>query len=96
MTEIGDDWPLISYILDDSEYKATYEGYLEQFVDEVFTVDKMTEAYETYDELIKEYAYQEVSGYSFLSSDSDYDSAVETLKSHVVERNAALESYLEE
>jgi spore coat protein CotH len=96
MTEVDDEWPLISYIIDDSEYKATYEGYLEQFIDEVFTVEKMTETYETYDELIKEYAYQEVGGYTFLSSDSDYDQAIETLKTHVALRNEAVEDYLEE
>ncbi len=94
LTEVSEEWPIIRYLMDDSDYKAIYDGYVQQFVDEVFTTSKMIETYDNCYELIKDYAYEEVVGYSFLKSDDDFDQAVETLKSHVMERNDVVESYL--
>lgn len=45
--------------------------------------------------LLKDYAYAENRSYSFLESDSDFDSAVQTLINHVQTRNSAVQSYLE-
>jgi hypothetical protein len=96
LSEVDQRWPIIRNIMDDAEYKAMYDAYLKEFVDEVFTLDKMIETYDKYYDLIKEYAYSEVSGYSFLKSSADFDKAVEALKTHVVSRNAAVEEYLAE
>lgn len=92
--EVGDNWPIISYILDIEEYKTSYNNYLQAFIDDVFTVENMTEIYESNYELIKAYAYAEESGYTFIKSDSDFDNAVETLIQHVQDRNEAVEDYL--
>lgn len=94
LSEVSSSWPLISYIVADSEYKAIYEAYLQQFVDEVFIPETMTATYSTYYTLLKDYAYAEESGYTYISRDSYFDSAVETLKSHVSSRNSAVSSYL--
>nr|WP_319267099.1 CotH kinase family protein [uncultured Draconibacterium sp.] len=94
MSEVSSNWPLIKYIIAQPEYEAIYEGYLQQFIDEVFIPSEMISTYSTYYDLIKEYVYTEESGYSFLSSDSQFDSAVETLKTHVQSRNDVVESYL--
>ena len=94
MSEVNSNWPLINYIIAQPEYEAVYEGYLQQFIDEVFIPSEMISTYSSYYELIKEYVYAEESGYSFLSSDSQFDSAVETLKTHVQTRNNVVESYL--
>ncbi|WP_321373322.1 CotH kinase family protein [uncultured Draconibacterium sp.] len=94
MSEVNSSWPLINYIIAQPEYEAVYEGYLQQFIDEVFIPSEMISTYSSYYELIKEYVYSEESGYSFLSSDSQFDSAVETLKTHVQTRNNLVESYL--
>lgn len=61
---------------------------------EAFTEGKMTITYDKYYQLIKEYAYDEVDGRTFLKSDEDFDKAVETLKKHVVERNDAVKDYI--
>lgn len=96
LDEVNDNWPLIDYLIDDSEYKAIYDSYIEEFTQEVFTEEKMIETYTKYYELIKEYAYAEEEGYSFIKSSQSFDSAVEALKIHVTERNEAVNSYLED
>ena len=95
LSEVGSGWPLISYLIDVPGYKQKYEAYLQQFVDEVFVPETMVQLYSEYYDLLKEYAYAEVSGFSFLESDSDFDSAVSTLKSHVQSRNNEVASYLQ-
>ncbi|MDY0235793.1 MAG: CotH kinase family protein [Gudongella sp.] len=95
LDEVNDNWPLIDYLIGDTEYKAIYDSYLEQFTQEIFTEEKMTKTYTEYYEMIKEYAYAEEEGYSFIKSDQSFDSAVEALKAHVVERNEAVKAYLE-
>ncbi|MBI9058793.1 MAG: CotH kinase family protein [Labilibaculum sp.] len=94
LNEVSSSWPLISYLADDADYKQVYEDYLLQFVNEVFIPSELSDAYTTYYNLIKDYAYAEESGYSYLGSNSSFDSAVETLKSHAQERKDAVTSYL--
>lgn len=94
MSEVGSSWPLIDNIIDDSEYREIYDNYVESFTNTIFTTDIMTETYNTHYNLIKEYAYAEESGYSYISSDASFESAVSTLKSHVSSRASAVESYL--
>ena len=94
MDEIDDSWPLIRYLMDDSEYKTIYENYLDEFVNGVFASSKLTETYDTYYNLIKSYAYDEVSGYTFLSYSGEFDAEVDALKSHVQDRNNLVIDYL--
>lgn len=94
MSEVGSGWPLISYLIDLPEYETFYETYLRQFVDEVFIPANMISTYSNYYDLLKEYAYAEESGYTFLRNDSEFDQAVATLKTHVQSRKDAVNSYL--
>ncbi len=95
LNEVGNNWPLISYLMDVEEYQTQYESYLRQFADEVFTVSKMQSLYDEYYNLLKDYAYAEESGYSFLNSNSDFDNGINTLKSHVASRRSQLSTYLD-
>ena len=95
LSEVTSSWPLISYIIDQPEYETVYKTYLQQFIDEVFIPSDMINTYSTYYELIKDYAYAEESGYTYIDYASQFDSAVETLKSHVQSRNDAVNSYLQ-
>ena len=95
LSEVGSNWPLIRYLIDQTEYKAVYESYLQEFIEEVFIPANMTSSYAEYYELIKEYAYEEESGYTFIRYDSEFDQAVEALKTHVQTRNDAVNSYLQ-
>ena len=92
--EVGSNWPLIRYIIDVAEYKQMYETCLKQFIDEVFIPSKMISTYTGYYNLLKDYAYAEEPGYTFLRNDSEFDQAIENLKIHVQSRNDAVIGYL--
>ncbi len=94
MTEVGINWPIINYLIQQEEYKATYEMYLQKFVDEIFIPSKMISLYSTYYDLLKEYAYAEQPGYTFIRTDGDFDRAVEILKTHVQSRNSVVNNFL--
>jgi len=94
MSEIGNNWPLIRYLIDQAEYEQIYENYMQEFIDEIFIPANMITRYSTYYDLLKEYAYAEETGYTFINSNSQFDQAVETLKTHVQSRNDAVNSYL--
>ena len=95
LNSVSTGWPLIRYIINDADYKLQYQVYLKQFITEVFTPEKMTALYTSYYNLLKESAYSEISGYTFISSDSQFDAAISTLKTHVTERNTAVNAYLD-
>ncbi|MCH4890426.1 spore coat protein [Acidaminobacter sp. JC074] len=94
MSEVRDDWPLISYLMEDETYIEKYQQYLIEFTDQVFNTEKMTQVYEKHYELIKAYAYDEESGYTFIDTDQSFDKAVEYLIQHVEDRKETLDSYL--
>lgn len=94
LSEVGSSWPLIRYLIDVDEYKQKYETYLQEFIDEVFIPSNMISTYSQYYDLLKEYAYAEEAGYTYIRSDSEFDQAVASLKTHVQSRNDAVISYL--
>ncbi len=94
MSKVSSSWPLISYLIAVDEYKALYDGYVQRCVDEVFVTSEMVTLYEYYYTLLKDYAYAEETGRSFLTSDSQFDSAISTLKTHVASRASSVASYL--
>ena len=93
LSEVGNSWPLIRYLMDVDEYEQAYKDYALQFIEEVFIPSEMTTTYSQYYDLLKEYAYAEESGYTYITYDSEFDQAVETLKTHVQSRNSAVMSY---
>ena len=94
LNEVEENWPLIRYLIDQPEYKTKYESYLQKCIDEVFIPSEMIMKYSNCDQLIKEYAYAEKSGYSFILNDAEFDQAVSTLKMHVESRNNAVNTYV--
>ena len=89
------EWPLIGYLYQDEVYKAKYDAYVQDVVDGAFNVNTMQTTYTNYASLIEPYATTEVSGYTFLNSSSDFQSAVNTLKAHVAARATAVSNYLD-
>lgn len=94
LDEVSDNWPLIRYLANVPEYKQTYRDNIKSFAESVFTPAAMIFLYENYNQLIKEYAYKEIQGYSFLSNTAQFDQAVDDLKNHVKGRQLAVEQYL--
>ena len=95
LSEVSSSWPLIAYLMDIPEYESIYKNYLQEFGLTSFSAEKMIPLYTRYYELLKEYAYSENAGYSFLEYDTDFDNAIDELKSHVIERNSLVSSFLE-
>lgn len=87
-------WPLIGYLYQDVTYKAQYDAYVQEVVDNVFNVSTMQTKYAIYAALLEPYASLEVSGYTFLSSSSDFQVAISQLNSHVSARATAVSNYL--
>ena len=90
LDEVGEKWPLIRYIMDDEVYSQQYVAAVENVISEVFTVEKMTAIYEKYANLIESYVKAETSA----PSNSQFISAVQTLKNHVAERVSLANEYL--
>ncbi len=95
LSSVSSSWPLISYLYDETEYVEIYDGYLEEFLDKVWVYEDMVAIYESYYNLLKEYAYAEVSGRTFLSGSSSFDSAYYILKTHVTSRISTVSAYLD-
>jgi len=52
--------------------------------------------YSSYEEKIKDYAYAEAEPYSFLNSDSQFNTAVEELITHVSNRQQAVSDFIQD
>ncbi|MFT6629126.1 MAG: spore coat protein H [Flavobacteriales bacterium] len=81
--EVGDDWPIIRYILDVDSYNARYIELMQEFVANHFNEAQMVETYDAYEALISDIA---------LSEDPDFTSAVEQLRQHAADREAAVDA----
>jgi hypothetical protein len=79
----------------DEVYKEKYKTYVKEVIDDAFNETTIQALYTTYASLIEPYATSEVSGYTFLSNSSEFQSAVSTLKSHVTSRKTAVNNYLQ-
>ena len=87
-------WPLIANIYADPIYKAQYDAYLLEVINDAFKTTSMQTLYETYATLVEPYATTERSGYTFLNSNSDFYQAINVLKTHASNRATAVSTYL--
>lgn len=88
------EWPIIGYLYQDAVYKAKYDTYVQEVIDGAFNETTIQNLYTNYGALIETYATTEVSGYTFLNNSSDFQSAINELKTHVTSRKMAVEDYL--
>lgn len=89
------EWPLIGYLYADEVYKAQYNTYVQDIVDDAFSVSNIQSQYATYSALIEPYATSEIAGYTFLNNSSEFQIAINELNSHVVSRATAVSNYLD-
>ncbi|WP_254073624.1 CotH kinase family protein [Cellulophaga sp. HaHaR_3_176] len=87
-------WPLIGYLYQDSVYKAKYDSYVNDIINNAFNENTMQLTYSNYANLIESYATTELPGYTFLNNSSDFQAAISELNSHVSQRNTAATNYL--
>ncbi|MCK5028158.1 MAG: CotH kinase family protein [Bacteroidales bacterium] len=97
MDEVGNDWPLIRYLIDISEYEDLYESYMQSVIDDAFEPSYIKEIYAYYHNLISDYVIgseAEQEGYTFLKSSSEFTNSLDDLNIHVEERHDAVINYL--
>lgn len=90
----SNEWPLIAKIMADDVYKAMYDEYLFAVVSDSFEPAMITSLYDDYAYMIEPYATEEVAGYTFLNSVSDFIPSINELKEHVYQRQSAVDDYL--
>ncbi|NOQ26744.1 MAG: spore coat protein [Bacteroidales bacterium] len=97
MNEVGNNWPLIRYLINIPEYETLYENYLEDVINDAFEPSKVKDTYSYYHNLIYDYVIgseAEQIGYTFLKSSSDFTNSINEQENHVDERYDAVINYL--
>jgi spore coat protein H len=84
---VGDNWPLIRYLLDDPTYYERYINYLEETSSSLFTPDKMAQKYQQLAELIAPYATEE-------EGKDAFEAAVQALTERTYERAQEVADFL--
>ena len=97
LEDMGAEWPMIRRLLDDEVYMAAYRAKLLELQSGGFALDATIQLAEDYHDLIAPYvvgADGERAGYTFLSSDAEFESSVHggstALADHITARHAAV------
>jgi hypothetical protein len=94
LASVGDNWPLIRFLMDDEVYHDLYVGYVEDTINVAFEPTAMAATYTALHELVAPYVTAEIEGYTTLSSVEAFESSLEELITHVNTRNALAQEYL--
>ncbi len=103
LNSVDENWPLIRYIIDNDKWRALYQGFVAEFSAKIFTPEKMAKKYDTYKKLISgsvalEQNQQQTQQerHSFFRKNADFETAVELLKEHTLERQSEVQQYLQQ
>jgi spore coat protein CotH len=94
LSAVGQQWPLIRYLMDDPVYLAQYRQYLEETIQGVWQPEKLESAYRSYHDLIAPYVEKEEQGYSQVASIDVFNQALDELIEHASQRYLAVKEYL--
>ncbi len=98
MNEIGADWPLIRYLLDDEVYRPYFKEALAGTMTGAFSIATVQARAEAYHALVAPYVSGqngEQAPYTLLRNVSEFDSSVAQLMTHVTDRHTAIEAELQ-
>ena len=84
---------MISFLIADEEYEGIYKNYVKSFIETSFENSRMTGIYSNQELLLDQPANNEVNGYSYVNG--QFNSAVQTLKSHNISRINAAKDYIQ-
>ena len=88
---VGDDWPLVRYLMDDPIYHELYVTYVDETITTVFEPGRMTAIYQELYDLVTPYVVAEQDG----NGQSDnFSAALTQLIEHVNERYIAAQEYV--
>jgi len=85
--DVGQNWPLIRYLLDDPVYNDRYVGFIEETINGVFNPETLEKKCQEVAELIAPYAAKE-------SSQATFESAVEALVDRIYDRYEVATDFL--
>ncbi|MDD1727932.1 MAG: CotH kinase family protein [Methanospirillum sp.] len=97
LDEVGDQWPLIRYLMDDPVYHATYVAAVEKFINGAFDPGTVKTLYTHDHDLISQYVIGEdgeQKGYTLLKSPEEFTVSLDSLISHAASRYADGMEYL--
>ena len=86
-------WPLIAFIISNSEYEQIYKDYIIDFIEGPFAEERIESYYSDLEILIQSSVQNETTDYSFINSFAEFTAAVNTLKTHASQRNTAAEAF---
>ena len=102
LNNVTENWPLIRYIIDDNEWNAMYQDFVSEFSTKIFTPEKMSQTFDTYQQLIsgsvalEQEKQPQQEQHPFFREEANLETAVEFLKEHVYERQSEVEQYLQQ
>ncbi len=94
LADVGADWPLIRFLMDDPVYLAEYQQYLQETIDTVWIPERLAEKYQQAHNLIAPYVEAETEGFTQLSSIESFNRSINALVEHANQRYKAVQEYL--
>jgi spore coat protein CotH len=94
LASVGDQWPLIRYLMDDPVYFAQYQQDLQETLAIAFQPDALTAKIKAYHDLIAPSVAAETSGATQLDSPEAFDQAEESLLAYIQQRYEEVQAYL--
>ena len=97
LAEVGEEWPLIRYLMDDPEYYEKYVTAVSTVINESFDPQEMKEIYTKNHDLISPYVVGEEgeqSGYTHLKDPQDFIDSLAPLIEHAGSRYDAVMAFL--
>ncbi len=91
-SEVTSQWPILRYLLDDSDYAEQYRQNVHEFATNLFNATRMSPIYDTRAALIQDAVLSENADYTFTSS-RRFSEAISALKAHVAARETAALAY---
>ena len=88
------EWPLIGYLFQDEIYKSIYDSYVQEIIDGPFNASTTQAQYAAYLSILESHATSELPNYTFLNNSSEFQSNVNQLNTHVLNRTSAVNDYL--
>ncbi|PKL76838.1 MAG: spore coat protein CotH [Candidatus Melainabacteria bacterium HGW-Melainabacteria-1] len=96
-SEVGNDWPLIRYIIDDPVYHARYVAYVDKARQGAFAITATKSRYQAAQALIRPFVIGvdgEQDDATLLSSQAAFESSLSDLYTHLESRHSAAETFL--
>ena len=91
-SEVTSQWPILRYLLDDSNYAEQYRQNVHEFATNLFNATRMSPIYDTRAALIQDAVLSENADYTF-TSPRRFSEAISALKAHVAARETAALAY---